>query len=129
MNRLEVFRLVTGTNEILGTPEIKKTLTGKEIYALSKLNRKLNTENDRTYTKQKALQSAFSVAVKDLDEEQKKSLTDKFNDDWKAVYDEQVENPVEVLIPFENAEGIMRSVKDAQVTNTLLEYLIDAPKE
>lgn len=130
MKRITVFQLLNATTEILGKPEIKSSLTGKQIYSISKLDRKLETENKRTAKLQAELQKSMQEAnAKDgITDEEKKEVNTKFKDDWQGVWDEEVENPIEVKIPFESSERILQNISKADVTTAVIEHLIEQPE-
>lgn len=131
ITRLDIYKLLSATNEILGKTEIKGSLSAKEIYSVGKLNRKLTSENNRTATRQEQLRGALAEALKkeDITEDEKTKLNEDFGDDWRAIWEEETPNPVEVKIPFERSEKILQSITKADVTNCVMDLLIDEPKE
>src|SRR6188768_1433410 len=131
MQRIEVYKLLYATNDILGKPEIKTSLNAKQIYSVSKLNNKLEAINKVTVKRQDDARRAFNEATKaeGFTEEQKKELTETFNADWKVILDYTVENPIEVKIPFEASEKILQYLDKSDVTQTVIQYLIEEPSE
>ena len=131
MQRIEVYKLLYATNDILGKPEIKTSLNAKQIYSVSKLNNKLEAINKVTVKRQDDARRAFNEATKaeGFTEEQKKELTETFNADWKVILDDTVENPIEVKIPFEASEKILQHLDKSDVTQTVIQYLIEEPSE
>ena len=131
MQRLEIYKLLYATNDILGKPEIKTSLNAKQIYSVSKLNNKLEAINKVTVKRQDQCRTAFNEAVKTegVTEEVKKDLSEIFNNDWKAILEDTVENPIEVKIPFEASEKILQHLDKSDVTQTVIQYLIEEPSE
>ena len=131
MQRIEVYKLPYATNDILGKPEIKTSLNAKQIYSVSKLNNKLEAINKVTVKRQDEARKAVNEAMKTegITEEQKKELQDSFNADWKVILDDTVENPIEVKIPFEASEKILQHLDKSDVTQTVIQYLIEEPSE
>ena len=131
MQRIEVYKLLYATNDILGKPEIKTSLNAKQIYSVSKLNNKLEAINKVTVKRQDEARKAVNEAMKTegITEEQKKELQDSFNADWKVILDDTVENPIEVKIPFEASEKILQHLDKSDVTQTVIQYLIEEPSE
>ena len=131
MQRIENYKLLYATNDILGKVEIKTSLNAKQIYSVSKLNNKLEAINKVTVKKQDEARKSYNEALKaeGITEEQKKELTETFNADWKTILDEEVGNPVEVKIPFEASEKIMQYLDKSDVTQTVIEYLIAEPSD
>ena len=131
MQRIEVYKLLYATNDILGKVEIKTSLNAKQIYSVSKLNNKLEAINKVTVKRQDDARRAFNEATKaeGFTEEQKKELTETFNADWKVILDDTVENPIEVKIPFEASEKILQHLDKSDVTQTVIQYLIEEPSE
>jgi len=70
-----------------------------------------------------------SLKVEGITEEQKKELAETFNADWKVILDDTVENPIEVKIPFEASEKILQHIDKSDVTQTVIQYLIEEPSE
>ena len=131
MQRIENYKLLYATNDILGKPEIKTSLNAKQIYSVSKLNNKLEAINKVTVKKQDEARKAYNEALKaeGITEDQKKELSETFNADWKTILEDTVENPVEVKIPFEASEKILQYLDKSDVTQTVIEYLIAEPSE
>jgi len=140
MQRIEVYKLLYATNDILGKPEMKSSLNAKQIYAVSKLNNRLESINKVTVKRQDELRKSYNAASKPLieganDEQKKlkvdedKALQESFNADWKAILEDEVGNPVEVKIPFEASEKILQHIDKSDVTQTVIEYLIAEPEE
>lgn len=130
MQRLEIFKLMNAVDEIIGTPQIKETLSAKQIYAIAKLKRKLRSENERTAKRQDDIRISFTEAMKQpMQDEEKNDLQKRFSEDWKAIIEEEVDCPVEVKLPFDAAETILKSLTKSDSTEAVIEYLIEEPKE
>jgi len=130
MQRTTIFHLLHATNEILSKPEIKTSLSAKQIYTVSKLDRKVDAENKNTGKHQQALLDirALALAKEGITEDEKKDIANNHKENWQKVWDEEVENPVEVKIPFAASEKILQHLTKADVTTAAIDFLIEAPE-
>lgn len=130
MQRIEILRIKHATDEILGTPEIKQTLNGKEIYSISKLNVKATATHKHSTERGKQLRVAFDGAKEQTcNPDEEKALQEQYNTDVETLYNEDVPDfKVEIKITFDRAEKIMQCITKSDITNTVIEYLVDEPK-
>lgn len=129
MNVQDVLNLNHAVNNILGKPEIKTALDGKVIYLAAKLSNKLQSINKSTGKHQDELKRSANAAMtkEGITDEDKRAITEQFNSDWQASLEKEVENPVEVKIPFEVSEKILQHIDNAPATRSLIEFLIAEP--
>lgn len=134
MERIEVLRIKKATEAILGSSEIKASLDFKQIYALSKLNRKSSAINDKTKERDTDLRKAFELATSEETKRNACALPDEealkkiLETDIKNLYNENVDFDIEVRIPAEKAEKILQLLPFYDLTNTVVEYLLEAPE-
>lgn len=124
IKRIDIFLLLQATDEILGSPSMKAGLDFKQLYALSKLNRKLHSENKHTGTKETDLREAFDKARAGATGEPLISLTKEFEKDIEALHSAEVEFTIEQKIPQKNAEPIVKGLSKSRYTTIVFEYLI-----
>ena len=127
MERINIFRIVKTTEEILNSKEIKATLDFKEIYSLTKLNKKAAAINKRTTEREQDIRNAFAEAGKDINAEEKKELNKAFRKDLQDLFSEEVEFAVEVRLDPSRCEAMLRQLS-GDGTEIAVDYLIEEIK-
>lgn len=128
--RFHIIQLVRATNQILVAPEMKSSLDGKQIYAVHKLNARLMAENKHTLTREQAIRAAARSVMDDANiaNGEKTKAKREMDADLETLFNEQVDNMVEIKIPFDAAESIMKHLS-GDCVKTAIEYLIESPIE
>lgn len=110
MQRIEIFRIKKTTDAITGNAEIKKSLTGKQIYWMAKLNARAASISKKTSEKERRLTDAFRVARAETKiESELKALNEQFEKDIVTLHNEEISDfTVEQKIPFANSEQMLQ---------------------